>query len=172
MYRSALISLSDLDDVEMRGAKSGQWWDTAPWRYIANNSAVHESRPSRARFDAEWAALVASGTGERGIFSRGAAAAQAARHRGRRTAGVAFGTNPCSEIILRPQQFCNLSEVRWCAVVRWIPEFVCVLECGVCKRTAAGGVVDPFSVENFLDMWCVMHPEMPVATRCHAWLDL
>lgn len=96
----------------MRHAKSGAWWEAAPWRYMANISAVYDERPSRHNFDAEWRALVESRTGERGLFSRVAAAAQAARHRGRATEGIAFGTNPCSEIILRPRQFCNLTEVR------------------------------------------------------------
>ena len=96
----------------MRDAKAGAWWERNSSRYMANNSAVYTERPTRARFDEEWAALVASGSGERGLFSRAAATAQAARFRGRRTEGVEFGTNPCSEIILRPQQFCNLSEVR------------------------------------------------------------
>lgn len=109
--RSALISLSDLSDEGMRDAKAGAWWETAPWRYMANISAVYESRPSRPEFDAEWGALVASGSGERGLFSRAAAAAQCHANRGRAADGIAFGTNPCSEIILRPGQFCNLSEV-------------------------------------------------------------
>jgi hypothetical protein len=99
----------------MRDAKAGAWWERAPARYMSNNSAVYASRPQRTRFDAEWAALAASGSGERGLFCRSAAAAQAARFHGRKTDGIAFGTNPCSEIILRPQQFCNLSEVRLCA---------------------------------------------------------
>lgn len=110
--RSALISLSDLSDPEMRDAKSGAWWEVAPARYMANISAVYDARPTREKFDAEWAALVASGSGERGLFSRAAAAAQCRANRGRATDGIAFGTNPCSEIILRPGQFCNLSEVR------------------------------------------------------------
>lgn len=112
MCRSALISLSDLSDNDMRDCKAGAWWERNSSRYMANNSAVYTETPTRERFDEEWAALVASGSGERGLFSRAAAAQQAARFRGRRTEGIAFGTNPCSEIILRPQQFCNLSEVR------------------------------------------------------------
>eukprot|EP00892_Ulva_mutabilis_P001880 jgi/Ulvmu1/11693/UM008_0103.1 len=109
--RSALISLTDLSDPAMRDAKAGPWWEAAPWRYMANISAVYEERPTRAQFDAEWGALVASGSGERGLFSRAAAAAQCRANRGRAADGIAFGTNPCSEIILRPGQFCNLSEV-------------------------------------------------------------
>jgi hypothetical protein len=96
----------------MRNAKAGAWWEAAPWRYIANNSAVYSDTPTREAFHSEWQALVASGTGERGLFSRSAATAQAARSRGRITDGILFGTNPCSEIILRPQQFCNLTEVH------------------------------------------------------------
>lgn len=108
--RSALISLSDLDDDEMRDCKSGQWWVDNPQRALANISAVYESTPSREVFDREWTALRLSGSGERGIFNRAASVAQAARN-GRRDTEYEFGTNPCSEIILRPFQFCNLSEV-------------------------------------------------------------
>ena len=110
--RSALISLSDRSDVGMRDCTAGAWWERNASRYMANNLAVYLERPMRERFNEEWAALVASGSGERGLFSRAAAASQAARFRGRHTEGIAFGTNPCSEIILRPQQFCNLSEVH------------------------------------------------------------
>jgi ribonucleoside-triphosphate reductase (thioredoxin) len=105
----------------MRDAKAGAWWDAAPARYIANNSAVYESRPPRRVFDEEWAALVASGSGERGMFSRAASAAQCAASRGRPSAGIALGTNPCSEIILRPHQFCNLTEARLPVAVRVSP---------------------------------------------------
>jgi ribonucleoside-triphosphate reductase (thioredoxin) len=116
--RSALISLSDLSDADMRDAKTGAWWERNSSRYMANNSAVYMERPTRERFDEEWASLVASGSGERGLFSRAAAGKQAARFHNRRTEGIAFGTNPCSEIILRPQQFCNLSEVcsNYCCI--------------------------------------------------------
>lgn len=110
--RSALISLSDLNDTDMRDAKSGAWWERNSSRYMANNSAVYKERPIRECFDREWASLVASGSGERGMFSRAAARQQATRWKPRKTSGIEWGTNPCSEIILRPQQFCNLSEVR------------------------------------------------------------
>ena len=80
---------------------------------MANVSAVYESRPSPEAFEREWASLRASGSGERGIFSRAAATAQAKANRDRVTDGQEFGTNPCSEIILRPFQFCNLTEARY-----------------------------------------------------------
>ncbi len=105
--RSALISLGDLNDDTMRDAKSGEWWIDNSHRALANNSAVYESKPDRPTFDREWDALVASGSGERGIFNRQAAQNQAARN-GRRDIDHDFGTNPCSEIILRENQFCNL----------------------------------------------------------------
>jgi ribonucleoside-diphosphate reductase alpha chain len=108
--RSAMISLSDLHDREMAEAKSGEWWVEHPYRALANNSAVYSDNMSREAFDAEWANLVASGSGERGIFHRGAAQRQAGKY-GRRDEDVMYGTNPCSEIILRPFSFCNLSEV-------------------------------------------------------------
>lgn len=107
--RSALISLSDLDDVEMRDAKSGPWWETAPERALANNSAVYEGPITRDEFDSEWAALIASGSGERGIFNRTAARLQA--QKAGRDPSVEYGTNPCGEILLRPNEFCNLTEV-------------------------------------------------------------
>lgn len=107
--RSALISLSDLDDTEMRDAKSGEWWIDNSQRALANNSAVYEGSVDRLTFDTEWAALVASGSGERGIFNRTAAQQQAARMG--RDPNVEYGTNPCGEILLRPNQFCNLTEV-------------------------------------------------------------
>jgi ribonucleoside-diphosphate reductase alpha chain len=108
--RSALISLGDLDSDEMRGAKDGEWWQFADHRTLANNSAVYENKPSREKFDREWSALVASGSGERGIFNREASRRQAGLS-GRRNTNFDFGTNPCSEIILRPYQFCNLSTI-------------------------------------------------------------
>lgn len=107
--RSALISLSDLDDEDMRYAKSGEWWVENPQRALANNSAVYEGEIDRLRFDPEWQAMVASGSGERGIFNRTAAREQA-RKAGRDPL-VDYGTNPCGEILLRPNQFCNLTEV-------------------------------------------------------------
>jgi ribonucleoside-triphosphate reductase len=108
--RSALISLGDLDSEGHRTAKSGEWWVENGQRALANNSAVFDEKPSRERFDEEWQSLIDSGSGERGIFSRVASQKQAAKY-GRRSADIEYGTNPCSEIILRPNQFCNLSTV-------------------------------------------------------------
>jgi ribonucleoside-diphosphate reductase alpha chain len=108
--RSAMISLSDLDDQEMAQAKSGEWWKDHGYRALANNSAVYNDGLRYEDFNKEWDSLVASGSGERGIFHRGAAQRQAAKY-GRREQDVDYGTNPCSEIILRPFSFCNLSEV-------------------------------------------------------------
>lgn len=108
--RSAMISLTDLDDQEMAQAKSGVWWDEHPHRALANISAVHTDSMTRADFDAEWANIVRSGSGERGIFHRGAARRQASKY-ARRDWDVEYGTNPCSEIILKPFSFCNLSEI-------------------------------------------------------------
>ncbi|KAG2438436.1 hypothetical protein HYH02_010891 [Chlamydomonas schloesseri] len=110
--RSALISLSDLSDADMRTAKTGPWWEEHGQRALANNSAVYtEERPPMGVFMAEWKALYDSGSGERGLFSRAACRKQVLRSGGRRDPGWDFGTNPCSEIILRPYQFCNLTEV-------------------------------------------------------------
>jgi len=108
--RSAMISLSNLSDDRMRHAKSGQWLQDSPHRALANNSVSYTDKPDAESFMREWLALVESKSGERGIFNRNASKAQAAKN-GRRDAGFEFGTNPCSEIILRPYQFCNLSEV-------------------------------------------------------------
>ena len=122
--RSAMISLSNLSDDRMRHAKSGKWWENDPHRALANNSVSYSEKPDSMSFMREWMALVESGSGERGIFNRQAAKKQAAKN-GRRDADYEFGTNPCSEIILRgPKldkngqpiagtggQFCNLSGV-------------------------------------------------------------
>jgi ribonucleoside-diphosphate reductase alpha chain len=105
--RSAMISLSNLSDDRMRHAKSGEF---PTHRYLANNSVAYTEKPDSTSFMREWMALVESGTGERGIFNREASRKQAAKF-GRRDDGYEFGTNPCSEIILRPYQFCNLTEV-------------------------------------------------------------
>jgi len=111
--RSAMISLSDLDDERIRHAKAGPWWETAPHRALANNSAVYNETPTVGKFMEEWVSLYNSHSGERGIFNREAAKNTVAKY-GHRDPNYDFGTNPCSEIILRPYQFCNLTE----AVVR------------------------------------------------------
>lgn len=108
--RSALISLSNLSDDRMRHAKSGQWWVDSPEFALANNSACYTEKPDIETFMREWLSLVESKSGERGIFNREASQKQALRN-GRRDGEYSFGTNPCSEIILRDRQFCNLSEV-------------------------------------------------------------
>jgi ribonucleoside-diphosphate reductase alpha chain len=115
--RSALISLSNLSDEQMRHAKTGEWYDEPErgifrdgQRGLANNSVAYKGKPEIGTFMREWLALYDSKTGERGIFNRQAADVQVARN-GRRETGHMWGTNPCSEIILRPYQFCNLSEV-------------------------------------------------------------
>jgi ribonucleoside-triphosphate reductase len=107
--RSAMISLSNLSDDRMRHAKSGQWWETAAHRALANNSVSYTEKPDVETFMREWTALIESKSGERGIFNRQASKKQAAKN-GRRDPEYNFGTNPCSEIILRPNQFCNLTE--------------------------------------------------------------
>jgi len=107
--RSAMISLSNLSDDRMRHAKSGQWWETAGHRALANNSVSYTEKPDMETFMREWLSLVESKSGERGIFNREASKKQAAKF-GRRDPNHEFGTNPCSEIILRPYQFCNLTE--------------------------------------------------------------
>ena len=106
--RSALISLSNLTDDRIRRAKSGQWWVENPQRGLANNSACYTEKPDFEAFLNEWSSLYESRSGERGFFSRVASQRQAERN-GRRDPNYDFGTNPCSEIILRPNQFCNLS---------------------------------------------------------------
>lgn len=105
--RSAMISLSNLSDDRMRHAKTGQF---PTHRYLANNSVSYTEKPDAQSFLREWSALADSGSGERGIFNRQASQKQAAKN-GRRDPNFEFGTNPCSEIILRPYQFCNLTEV-------------------------------------------------------------
>ena len=108
--RSALISLSNLSDDRMRAAKHGQWWEQNPQRALANNSACYSEKPDIGVFMDEWKALYESKSGERGIFNRESAVKMAERS-GRRDVNHEFGTNPCSEIILRDREFCNLSEV-------------------------------------------------------------
>jgi len=118
--RTAMISLSDLDDVEIRDAKKGQFFLTDPYRSVANNSAVYETKPTNAELMDEWVALMKSGTGERGIFNRGSLTKTLPERRlkylqkkyGKKSRDIGqVGTNPCGEIILQPKQFCNLSEV-------------------------------------------------------------
>jgi len=108
--RSALISLSNLNDDQMAHAKSGMWWENEGQRALANNSVAYKGKPEMGTFMREWVSLYESKSGERGIFNRKSAQVQAAKN-GRRDADHDFGCNPCSEIILRPYQFCNLSEV-------------------------------------------------------------
>lgn len=108
--RSALISLSNLSDDRMRGAKNGQWWIENNQRALANNSAAYTERPGMELFMKEWLSLVESKSGERGIFNREAAIKKAMEN-GRRDASKVIGTNPCAEIILRSAGLCNLSEV-------------------------------------------------------------
>ena len=108
--RSALISLSNLSDIRMRDAKTGQWWDNNPQRSYANNSVAYTEKPDIGTFMKEGVSLYASKSGERGIFNRVASQKMATRS-GRRDGEHDFGTNPCSEIVLRNKQFCNLSEV-------------------------------------------------------------
>ena len=108
--RSALISLSNLNDDQMAHAKSGKWWENEGQRALANNSVAYKQKPEMGTFMREWLSLYDSKSGERGIFNRQSAKKQAAKN-GRRDAEQDFGCNPCSEIILRPYQFCNLSEV-------------------------------------------------------------
>tara|TARA_B100000902_G_scaffold392337_1_gene444578 strand:+ start:39 stop:1940 length:1902 start_codon:yes stop_codon:yes gene_type:complete len=108
--RSAMISLSNLSDGRMAHAKSGSWWENEGQRALANNSAAYTEKPDMETFMREWLALVESKSGERGIFSRVAADKHVEKN-GRRETGHEWGTNPCSEIILRPYQFCNLTEV-------------------------------------------------------------
>jgi ribonucleoside-diphosphate reductase alpha chain len=106
--RSALISLSSLDDGDIRDSKSGNWWESRPHLALANNSAIYTSKPSREDFDAEWKALVESGTGERGIFNLAGGRKTSPR---RRNKDLISGTNPCGEILLRSAGVCNLTEV-------------------------------------------------------------
>lgn len=108
--RSAMISLSNLSDNRMRKAKSGEWWQQNAQRALANNSVAYTEKPELTSFLEEWSSLIQSYSGERGIFNRVASQKQAAKY-GKRNADYEFGTNPCSEIILRPYQFCNLTEV-------------------------------------------------------------
>jgi len=109
--RSALISLSNLTDERMRDAKSGAWWHENPQRALANNSVAYKEKPEIGTFMEEWLSLYKSKSGERGVFNRDACRKTVAKLGDRRDSNHEFGTNPCSEIILRDKQFCNLTEV-------------------------------------------------------------
>ena len=114
--RSAMLSLSNLSDERMRNAKNGQWWDEknpqgAPWRRLANNSVAYTEKPEPEIFIREFLTLIESKSGERGIFNRVSAVNSAKKTGRRKWEGINFGSNPCGEINLRPNQFCNLSEV-------------------------------------------------------------
>ena len=109
--RSALISLSNLTDERMRDAKSGAWWNDNPQRALANNSVAYKEKPEIGVYMDEWVALYKSKSGERGIFNRDACRRTVSKLGDRRDASYEFGTNPCSEIILRDREFCNLTEV-------------------------------------------------------------
>lgn len=112
MHNSALISLSELHDKELRDAKSGEFWNENGQRSMANNSAVYAEKPSVEEFGEEWAALVASGTGERGIFNRGSLENQVPARRWEKLKNQnQVGVNPCGEIYLRSKQFCNLTSI-------------------------------------------------------------
>lgn len=108
--RSAMISLSNLSDDRMRHAKSGAWWEANSQRALANNSVCYTEIPDVGNFMKEWLSLYDSKSGERGIFNR-EASKNVVKKNGRRDSNHDFGTNPCSEIILRPSQFCNLTEI-------------------------------------------------------------
>ena len=109
--RSALISLSELGDERMRNAKSGAWWEANPQRALANNSVAYKEKPEIGTFMQEWLSLYNSKSGERGIFNRAAAQKTVSKLGDRRDPNHEFGTNPCSEIILRDREFCNLTEI-------------------------------------------------------------
>ena len=111
--RSALISLSDLEDEKIRDSKSGHYYITNPQRSMANNSAVYNKKPSATKFMEEWLSLAKSGTGERGIFNRAGLKKQMPQRRWKKFKKYlqTSGTNPCGEITLRDKQFCNLTEI-------------------------------------------------------------
>lgn len=111
--RSALLSLSDLDDEEMRDAKKGQFWLADGQRHMANNSVSYNQKPTAAEFMEEWISLAKAGTGERGIFNRGGLRKQLPERRWKvfEKDAETSGTNPCGEIVLKSKEFCNLTEV-------------------------------------------------------------
>ncbi len=157
--RSAMISLSDLDDERIRHAKSGPWWETAPHRALANNSAVYNETPTVGKFMEEWLSLYNSHSGERGIFNREAAKKTVAKY-GHRDPNFDFGTNPCSEIILRPYQFCNLTEVvvRHDDTIDWSRSYheTCVLNWASDEIKADADKIDMHMesiIENFKDQY-------------------
>ncbi len=158
--RSALISLSNLSDDRMRHAKSGSWWSSNPEFALSNNSVAYTERPDMETFMREWLALIESKSGERGIFNREASIVQALKN-GRRKADSEFGTNPCSEIILKNQQFCNLTE----AVVR-ADDTLETLKEKVRKATILGTF--QASLTNFV----YLNPEWEKNTREEALLGV
>lgn len=143
--RSATINLSDLDDDLMKNAKVGAFWEHHPNRRYANNSAVYNGRPTVGKFLSEWSSLVNNGTGERGIVNRAGMQATV-KQIGRREWEIDFGTNPCGEIILRPREFCNLTEV----VVRPWDTFYS-LTAKVESATILGVLQSTLDDFNFLD---------------------
>lgn len=146
--RSALISLSNLSDQRMRDAKSGQWWETQGQRALSNNSVAYTEKPSAEIFLEEWLSLVKSKSGERGIFNRVAAQKQAAKY-GKRSKDIEYGCNPCSEIILRDKQLCNLTEV----VIREKDTLETVLK-KIEVATVLGTIQATFTNFNFVgDTW-------------------
>lgn len=152
--RSAMIALCDFNDDRMRYAKTGNWWENAPERRLANISAVYRKKPDSTSFTREWLALMESGSGERGIFNREASTnkcleiGRAITYEGSDEV-ILFGTNPCSEIILRPYQFCNLTEV----VIREDDKFE-TLELKVIAATILGTVQSTYTYFPYLrDVW-------------------
>jgi len=142
--RSALISLSNLTDKRMREAKSGAWYNDYAHRGLANNSVAYTEKPDAETFMEEWVSLIKSKSGERGIFNRVAAQKQAGKW-GRRNPMLSYGTNPCSEIILRDKQFCNLTEV----IVRAEDTFETLAE-KVRLATILGTIQSTFTSFQFL----------------------
>ena len=148
--RSALISLSDLDDEDVRQAKAGEWWVENPQRALANNSATYYEKPTRKQFDAEWESLIASGSGERGIFNY-EGVKKKNEEIGRKFDNYVWGTNPCAEINLRSGQFCNLTEV----VIRsddTIEDLIEKVKCATILGTMQSTLLD---IHGLRDSWLV-----------------